>query len=72
LTQLPERALINGAIDYGNSIISQLNVIDITLTVNTSVTDISGLKFEVPLVDEFGDIVFNNEDAAFMGLKDGE
>jgi hypothetical protein len=38
-------------IDYANAMTAQLNVIDITLTVNTSVTDIRGLKFEIPLVD---------------------
>ena len=51
---------------------SQLNVIDITLTVNASVTDIKGLKFEIPLVDEFGIQVFDDPTTSFMGLDDGE
>lgn len=72
LTQLPERAIINGIIDYGTSLTSQLNVIDITLTLNTSVTDIKGLKFEVPLVDEFGVPIFTNPGPAFMDLADGD
>lgn len=42
---MPERAIINGLIDYANSLTSQLNVIDITLSLNTSVSDIKGLKF---------------------------
>ena len=72
LTVLPERAIINGVIDYGNAMTSQLNVIDITLTVNTSVTDIKGLKFEIPLVDEFGAQIFDSPATSFMGLTDGE
>ena len=51
VTSAPERAIINGVIDYANAMTTQLNVIDITLTLNTSVTDIKGLKFEIPLVD---------------------
>ncbi len=51
---------------------AQLNVIDITLTVNTSVTDIRGLKFEIPLVDEMGVQIFDNPTTSFMGLADGE
>jgi len=45
LTTMPERTIINGVVDYANSLISQLNVIDMTFTLNTSVTNIKGLKF---------------------------
>ena len=51
MTQLPERAIVNGVIDYANSMDSRLNVIDITLTLNSTSTPIKGLKFEIPLVD---------------------
>jgi hypothetical protein len=51
---------------------SQLNVIDITLTVNSTATDIKGFKFEIPMVDEFGVQIFDNPSTSFMGLSDGE
>lgn len=69
---MPERTIINGVIDYANSLVSQLNVIDMTFTLNTSVTNIKGLKFQIPLVDEFGVQIFSNPNEAFMDLADGD
>jgi hypothetical protein len=43
-----------------------------TFTLNTSVSDIKGLKFEIPLVDEFGIQIFSNPGVAFMDLADGD
>ena len=42
---LPERGIINGQIDWATSLTNQLNVLDITLTINNALTDIKGLKF---------------------------
>ena len=33
---------------------------------------IKGLKFEIPLVDEFGAVIFDDPLFSFMGLSDAE
>lgn len=51
------RGITYGTIDYANSEINQLNVLDIVLS--TSRSDIKALKFEIPMIDEFGVLIFN-------------
>ena len=47
---LPQRGIINGTADWATNIVDKLNVIEMLFYVNRS--DITGLQFSIPLVNE--------------------
>jgi hypothetical protein len=53
---LPVRGITFGTIGYANNNAGQLNVLDMSFTVSR--TDITALKFEIPLVDAYGTQIF--------------
>lgn len=68
----PFRGIIAGQVDYGHTIASQLNYVNMLLTFNR--TDITGLVFEVPAVDNNGVPLFGSAaqlSTTFMDQQDG-
>lgn len=71
-TQGPFRGIIAGTVEYGQATASQLNVVNLKLTFNR--TDITGLVFDIPLIDSQSNYLFTSGGAiagAFLGLEDG-
>jgi hypothetical protein len=68
---LPVRGITYGTIGYANSDLGQLNVLDMSFTVSRS--DITALKFEIPLVDASGTPIFGPSfQSSFFNLKNGD
>lgn len=71
-TQGPFRGIIAGAVEYGHATAGALNVLNLRLTFNR--TDITGLVFEIPLMDSAGNYLYTTgaaQTAAFLSLEDG-
>jgi hypothetical protein len=49
MTSLPQRSIALGTVNWATNIVNQLNVIDMSFTVNRN--DINALQFSIPLVD---------------------
>lgn len=68
----PFRGIIDGTFEYGHAMINQINVINLVLTFNR--TDVTGLVFEIPLVDAAGTALYPTDSRlsdAFFDLEDG-
>lgn len=66
----PFRGFVSGSITYGTRIVNVLNPIHMTLGFNR--TDVTGLLFEINMVDEKGTKLWNTgATTAFFGLSDG-
>jgi hypothetical protein len=64
----PFRGIKAGTVEYGHACANQLNVVNLKLSFNRS--DITGLVFEIPLVDLAGTALYSNSAflTAFFGL----
>jgi hypothetical protein len=63
---------VAGTATYGHTVASKLNFVNLLLTFNR--TDITGLVFEVPSVDNAGNALFNSAadlTTTFMGQSNG-
>ena len=70
--QGPFRGIVGGTVEYGHATAGILNVLNFKLTFNR--TDITGLVFEVSLVDTAGTYLYTSGSAqsgAFLNLEDG-
>ena len=67
---LPQRGIKYAEIDYATKMTGKLNLIDMTFYTNR--TDITGLQFEVPLVNPINGVVYSsNSLSAFFSISDG-
>jgi hypothetical protein len=68
----PFRGIVAGTPDYGHTVASQLNYVNLLLGFNR--TDITGLVFEIPSVDKNGNAIFSSQaalTATFHGQSNG-
>jgi hypothetical protein len=67
----PYRAISYGTVTSMHSVANKLNVITMQLWFNSNANIVKGLVFEIPLVDELGNVIFSNPTTAFFSLGEG-